>query len=48
MGGGKGYKWGWVLIRSQVLIKFSSQQDGRLFEVGSKLRLGASNKYGEK
>ena len=39
--------WGWALIRGWALIKFFCLQDGRLFEVGANLRLGAySNKYG--
>ena len=39
--GGEGCGWGWALIRGWALIKFSSQQDGRLFEAGANLRLGA-------
>ena len=36
-----GCGWGWALIRGWALVKFSSQQDGRLFEVDADLRLGA-------
>ena len=40
-GSGRVVGWGWALI------KFFCLQDGRLFEVGANLRLGAySNKYG--
>ena len=38
---GKGVGWSWALINFFCLL------DGRLFEVGANLRLGAfSNKYG--
>ena len=44
---GREVEWGWVLIRGWALIKFFWLKDGRLFEVGANLRLGAySNKYG--
>ena len=36
-----GCGWGWALIRGWALVKFSSQQDGRLFEVDADLRLGS-------
>ena len=35
---------GWVLIRGWALINFSSLEEGRLFEAGVNLRLGASIK----
>ena len=47
--GGRGNEegWGWALIRGWALINFFCLWDGRLFEVGANLRLGAfSNKYG--
>ena len=38
---------GWARIRGWALINFFCVQDGRLFEVGANLQLGAySNKYG--
>ena len=38
---------GWARIRGWALINFFFVQDGRLFEVGANLQLGAySNKYG--
>ena len=40
---------GWALIRGWALINFFCLQEGRLFEVGANLRLGAySNKYGKR
>ena len=46
-GSGRVVGWGWALIRGWALIKFFCLQDGRLFEVGANLRLGAySNKCG--
>ena len=40
-GGGVGWWWGWALIRGWALINFCYLQGGRLFEVGTYLRLGA-------
>ena len=39
-----GCSLGWVLIRGWALINFSFLEEGRLFEAGANLRLGASIK----
>ena len=39
VGGGEGCGWG--LLQGWALVKFSSQQDGHLFQVSTNLRLGA-------
>ena len=40
-GGGGGEGCGWGLLQGWALVKFSSQQDGHLFQVSTNLRLGA-------
>ena len=41
VGGGGGEGCGWGLLQGWALVKFSSQQDGHLFQVSTNLRLGA-------
>ena len=41
VGGGEGEGCGWGLLQGWALVKFSSQQDGHLFQVSTNLRLGA-------
>ena len=41
VGGGGEEGCGWGLLQGWALVKFSSQQDGHLFQVSTNLRLGA-------